>query len=248
MRNKEFWSPSKFVHRNGKLRVNNDLKEVSLSSRLAADLVAAHYQQHLSSFATGKLLDLGCGKVPFYGAYSNFVSEVTCVDWGQSLHDNQYVDHLCDLNQPLPFQDQEFNTVLCSDVLEHLTNPESTLKEVARLLKPNGALIINTPFMYWLHEQPYDYFRYTRYALQRMAKQANLEVAVLEDVGGALEIMADVFSKFAIKIPVVGKILAWTVQTCALFLSRTSVGKKLMKKTSSTMPMGYFCVFVKRSS
>ncbi|MEZ7206928.1 class I SAM-dependent methyltransferase [Pseudoalteromonas sp. DY56-GL79] len=246
MRNSESWTPSKFVYKNGELRANKDLQQVSLSSRLAVELVAMQYNRYLGDFVTGSLLDLGCGKVPFYQAYSSNVSQTTCVDWGESLHQSSYVDELCDLNQPLPFATETFDTVLSSDVLEHLLEPQMTIREVARVLTPNGTFIFNTPFMYWLHEQPHDYYRYTRFAIERMASEAGLEVVVLNEVGGALEVAADVLSKFFNKLPILGKPVCWLIQSAAIALARTRLGQKIMQRTQSVMPMGYFTVLRKK--
>jgi SAM-dependent methyltransferase len=108
------------------------------------------------------LLDLGCGKVPFYARYREYVSETVCVDWSNSLHGNGHVDAECDLTQELPFADASFDTILLSDVLEHIPAPERLWREMARLLKPGGELLSSVPFFYWLHEEPYDYYRYTK--------------------------------------------------------------------------------------
>src|SRR6267142_5681608 len=69
MKNIELWRPSKFIYRKNKLMGSRDPKEVGISSRLMADIVAAHYDQHLKQHVGGKLVDLGCGKVPLYAAY-----------------------------------------------------------------------------------------------------------------------------------------------------------------------------------
>ena len=78
MRNREDWRPSKYVYRRGRLMGSRDPKEVAVSSRLMADLVAAHYDRYLKEHARGRLLDLGCGKMPLLHAYAELVDEVTC--------------------------------------------------------------------------------------------------------------------------------------------------------------------------
>ncbi|MGE3825510.1 MAG: hypothetical protein AB7G44_14910, partial [Bacteroidia bacterium] len=98
MRNKEQWKPSKFVYRNGKLYASRDAAEVNVSSRLIADIIASFYEREIKNHVKGKLLDLGCGKVPLYLAYLDFTTEVACVDWPNSLHKNIYLDHEMDLN------------------------------------------------------------------------------------------------------------------------------------------------------
>jgi hypothetical protein len=92
MQNKEHWRPSKFIYKNGKLIGSRDPAEVGVSSRLIADIIASFYDQHLKRYARGRLLDLGCGKVPLFATYHDLVTEVICVDWGNSLHENCYLD------------------------------------------------------------------------------------------------------------------------------------------------------------
>ena len=94
MRNKEKWSPSKYIHKKGKLVASRDRKEVGIGSRLIADLVAELYDRNLKQHAKGKLLDLGCGNVPLYGAYRELVTDNICVDWGNTLHKSEYLDEV----------------------------------------------------------------------------------------------------------------------------------------------------------
>jgi len=88
MKNRNLWKPSKFVYLKKKLIASRDPKEVGISSRLGADIVAKEYHDQLPLFAKGKMLDLGCGKVPLFETYKNFVSDNICIDWANSSHKN----------------------------------------------------------------------------------------------------------------------------------------------------------------
>lgn len=167
MRNKESWKPSKFIYKKGRLTATKDPAELAIHSRLIADITAKNYEHLLSKYAHGKLLDLGCGKVPLYAAYRDHVEENICVDWENSLHQNEFLDFNCDLTQNLKFNDGEFDTIILSDVLEHIPEPQRLWDEMARILAPDGVIIMNVPFFYFLHELPHDYYRYTEYALRR---------------------------------------------------------------------------------
>jgi len=242
MKNIELWRPSKFIYRKNKLMGSRDPKEVGISSRLMADIVAAHYDQHLKQHVGGKLVDLGCGKVPLYAAYRDLSTSWVCVDWGKALQENIYLDYECDLGQPLPFASGEFNTVILSDVLEHLSKPESLWYEMARILTPGGKVIMNVPFYYCIHAAPFDFFRYTEYALQYFAQSAGFTVVLLKPMGGVPEILADLLAKMFNLIPWPGKYLAIITQrACSLFI-KTGLGKKISMKTSKTFPLGYFMV------
>ncbi len=75
MKNRENWKPSKFVFINQRLVGSRDPQELAIGSRLISDLTARYYDKSLPIHAKGKLLDLGCGKVPLYGVYKDFVTE-----------------------------------------------------------------------------------------------------------------------------------------------------------------------------
>jgi len=66
------------------------------------DLIAKVYDENVKRFVKGKLLDLGCGKVPLYIAYKNYITDNICVDWENTLHRNPHIDHYCDLTKALP--------------------------------------------------------------------------------------------------------------------------------------------------
>jgi SAM-dependent methyltransferase len=242
MKNTEQWRPSKFIQRKNKLIGSRDIKEVGVSSRLMADIVATHYDLHLKQHVNGRLVDLGCGKVPLFAAYKNYISECICVDWANTVEKNIHLDRECNLNDPLPFVDAEFNTIVLSDVLEHLSKPESLWKEMSRILAPGGKLIMNVPFYYCLHAAPFDFFRYTEYALAYFAQSTGFRVLLLKPMGGVPEILTDILAKNANFIPGVGKYLAMVIQKMCSLLLKTRFGKKISAKTSKTFPLGYFMI------
>ena len=242
MRNKEKWKSSKYIYEKGKFIASRDSTEVGTGSRLISSLIANLYEINLRKHATGQLLDLGCGKVPLYRMYRDYVTDNICVDWGNSLHKNEHLDYELDLAKKLPFVDSEFDTIILSDVLEHIPVPENLWKEIARILTPDGKIMMNVPFYYWLHEQPYDYYRYTEFALRRFVETSGLRLVQLDPVGGAPEVMADIFAKNIVRLPKLGRPLALLAQWFTLGLIRTQFGKKLSETTSRSFPLGYFMI------
>jgi SAM-dependent methyltransferase len=241
MKNAEHWRPTKFVVDGGRLVASRDAREVGVGSRLVADLIAALYDRLLPLHARGRLLDLGCGAVPLYAAYRDLVEEVVCVDW----RDSEHIDHALDLSSPLPFPDARFDTLILSDVLEHVPAPELLWAEMARVLAPRGRLLLNVPFYYWLHEQPHDYYRYTEFALQRFVRRCGLQVLLLERIGGAPEIVVDIVAKHAAQVRFIGAWLADAAQAAMLRARRTRVGASISERTSHGFPLGYFMVVEK---
>lgn len=242
MRNIELWKETKFINRRGHWRPNPDRRALTPGSRLIAALVAEKYEHYFPRYARGHFADLGCGKVPFWGMYRQFTTHVTCADWPFSLHQNLHIDVACDLTRPLPFRDAVFDTVLLSDVLEHIPEPKECLREIARTLRPGGVLLMNTPFFYWLHEMPHDYYRYTEFALRYLLEQAGYVVEVLEPVGGSPEVVADLAAKHLAKLPLVGSAVAGALASLALTLRRLRAWRSFSAKSARLLPLGYFVV------
>ena len=229
----------------GRLKGSRDIRDVGIASRLSADVIASAYDRSLPEFARGELLDLGCGNVPLYSTYRDLVSSVICVDWANTQHRNEFVDYECDLTSPLPFADSRFDTVILSDVLEHIPTPSLLLEEIERVLAPSGKLIMNVPFFYWLHEEPHDYYRFTSHALRRLAADAHLTILSLEPTGGTPEIVADLLAKHLAFLPFVGKSLAAVVQWATLRFVSTKTGARISHATAKRFPFGYFLVCAK---
>ncbi len=244
MKNKENWCESKYVLKNGSWRVSMDPNEVHISSRLLANQVVKFYRSQVPNVVKGDLLDLGCGKVPLYGIYKDFTNSITCVDWPNSFHANTYVDEFVDLNSRLPFSDDSFDTIILSDVLEHLSNPFSLWSEMGRLMRQGGQLILNVPFYYWLHEEPYDFYRYTRYALKSMAENAGFRVLHMESLGGVPEILSDIISKNIVYIPYVGQFCARVLQSFSIWVTNLEIGQSISNFTSDKFPIGYGLVAI----
>ena len=242
MRQRERWKPSKYVMRKGALRPNSDHRELAVSSRLIARLITDKYQPAIRKYARGLLLDLGCGKVPFHEAYREYVADSICADWPSSTHGSEHVDVFCDLSRSLPFACASFDTIISSDVIEHLPDPLLAFSEMSRLLKPGGILLLNTPFLYMLHEIPYDYYRFTRYAIQRLLDATGMEPVQLEEVGGAGAVVLDLLSKALTSLPLLGKPLSIATQAVGGALVGAPRTGAAQTPALARFPIGYFLV------
>ena len=74
--------------------------------------------------------------------------------------------------------------------------------------RPGGVIVGNAPFMYWVHEAPHDYHRYTEYALRAAVEEAGGELVELEAIGGSAEVFSDFIGKHLGAVPLVGHTLA----------------------------------------
>jgi SAM-dependent methyltransferase len=242
MKNRDHWTPSKYRLRAGRLRASHDRSQVAIGSWLITDAVAESYGESIPRYVAGKLIDLGCGKAPLFEAYRRYVTDVVWVDWAGSRHQNPDLDMEVDLNGPLPFATGEFDTIILSDVLEHIGTPERLFLEMARILAPGGRILMNVPFLIWVHESPHDYYRFTEFALRRFADASGLEVILLRPVGGSPEVFADLLAKHFQFVPVIGHFLAWSTQAVAKGFHATGIGKRVSDRSGQVFPLGYFMV------
>jgi SAM-dependent methyltransferase len=136
---------------------------------------------HLSK-GKAPLLDLGCGNKPYRKHYPQ--GEAVGADVSQSSLG--CVDVIIEPGSPLPFADATFQTILCTQVLEHVDDPHLLISEAARLLRPEGKMILTVPFIWELHERPHDFLRFSEYWLSKYLSEAGFELELLERQGGDL--------------------------------------------------------------
>jgi SAM-dependent methyltransferase len=231
------WYPTKFERVGESWRSSR--KAVPISSRLMADLVVAGYEKAIREHARGDLVDLGCGNAPLAGIYGPLVKSCLWVDWQNTLHTAFRLDVEANLNEPLPLESGSFDTVILTDVLEHLQRPELLLSEVFRILRPGGKAIIGVPFLYSLHEEPYDYYRYTRHKLLAFGEEFGFETVSLSEVGGPLDVIHDIGCKILVRIPVVVQLYYYGTRALRTVLS------SLNQKAARRFPMAYVAVFAR---
>lgn len=135
-------------------------------------------QSHASKF-DGKLLDFGCGTKPYRDLF--VVDEYMGVDIEVSgnHNGNKSVDIYYD-GKELPFEDGQFDNIFSSEVFEHVFNINEVLKELNRVCKSKGKLLVTVPFVWDEHEIPYDFGRYTSYGITHLLEQHGFDVLELE--------------------------------------------------------------------
>lgn len=134
----------------------------------------------------GKVLDCGCGSMPYKElVLSNLnVTDYIGLDIESGLnYDLVKADFLWD-GVVMPFENESFDVVLSTEVLEHVPDPYIYMAEVRRVLKPGGVFFFTVPFMMSLHEVPHDYYRYTPFALELIFKKAGFESIKIKPMGG----------------------------------------------------------------
>lgn len=134
-----------------------------------------------SNFAKGRLLDIGCGNKPYETMFAGKVTEHVGCDIVQSSE--RRADVVCPATQ-IPIEDESFDTVLCTQVIEHVADHRALLREAYRLLRRDGVLILSGPLYWPLHEEPYDFFRFTKYGLRNLLEATGFTIHSIESNGG----------------------------------------------------------------
>lgn len=208
---------------------------VAAGSLLAASLTGDFYSTAIPRVVRGFVADLGAGESPLRPFLEAHSERVVALDWPGSYHDVR-VDAFADLNRGVPLRDGSLHTVLLSDVLEHLRQPEALLEECRRVLCAGGVLLGNVPFMYWLHEQPHDFFRYTEYGLRAMLRDAGFGDPHIVVLGGGIDVLVDITAKLVSRtVPVVGSPAARLLQRAWMGLRRL----RCLRAGESHFPLSY---------
>jgi ubiquinone/menaquinone biosynthesis C-methylase UbiE len=152
----------------------NETAHTALNNAFAS-LAPAH--------VTGRLLDVGCGLKPYGAMFAPYVTEHVGVDHPDSPHSAAHVD-VSATAYDIPLPDATFDTVLLSEVLEHLEEPEAALRECFRLLKPGGKILLSAPMVWTLHEEPRDFYRFTPHGLRHLLHSAGFSVIEVVPLGG----------------------------------------------------------------
>lgn len=137
-----------------------------LAKKLVNDKVRAHL-----GVLRGTVVDLGCGTRPYEIDILGTADYYIGIDWGNTMH-GTHADVIANVARPLPIRDHAADCVVTFDVLEHVAEPGSMLGESWRILQPGGILMISVPFQWWVHEAPWDFYRYTRHGLEYLLRKA----------------------------------------------------------------------------
>ncbi len=165
---------------------------------------------------SGRLLDYGCGRMPYKNyilAYAG-VTEYIGLDIAAALDYGGPGPDIVWNGETLPFAESSFDVVLATEVLEHIVNPDRALREVNRVLKDNGLLFFTVPYVWPLHEVPFDYFRYTPFALEKILTQSGYSDIVLRPTGGWNAALAQMLGLWARRKPMAKarrRIFSWVL-------------------------------------
>lgn len=140
-------------------------------------------KQCASRYLKGNLIDIGCGTKPYKDLLAPYVTLHIGVDHLASMHEKSNIDQVGTAYQ-IPADNASFDSAICTAVLEHLEEPEQALRECYRVLKPGGVAIYSVPFIWHLHEEPRDFYRYSNHGLKYLFEKVGFQIIELKALSG----------------------------------------------------------------
>ena len=140
----------------------------------------------IHQFAHGKILDAGAGTLNLRSLLESHGTQYVSMDISTI---RAKVDIIGDIQNMPHVASNQFDTIFCSEVLEHVPEPWKAISEFHRVLKVGGIVIITVPHLSGLHEEPHDYYRYTPYALNFLLSKNGFEVKEERRIGGLLSFL-----------------------------------------------------------
>lgn len=188
-------------------------------------LIIRFLKECAEQYASGIMADIGCGAKPYQPIFAPFVSRHIGVDLAESPHNISKVDVIGSAYHT-NLEGSSCNVVLCTEVLEHLEEPQEALKELSRILMHQGVVILTVPFFWHVHEAPRDFYRYSEYGLRHLFEQADFEIVEIQPLTGFIVTFSQLSIYFLRRfqrgyvLRTIGRILNWGLQYLALALNR----------------------------
>ena len=205
------------------------INKLKFRARLILDLqintIYHHLHQHLPSFR-GKVLDIGCGQSPYKRLLDGEKTQYFGIDIEQAAenfdYDNSDITHFD--GQHIPFPDNSMDCLICTEVLEHSSNPQQLVDEMYRVLKNDGIGILTVPWSARYHYIPYDYYRYTPSSLANLFQ--NFSIKIVPRGTDITVIVSKIIVAYFRALTSFKNIFLWLIQLllCLIFMPILLVG------------------------
>ena len=153
--------------------------------------------RQLASRIDGRVVDIGCGSRPYESLFktSEYIGlELDTPDNRLTKKADVYYD-----GKTFPFEPNSFDGAVCNQVLEHVFEPDAFIREIARILKTDGKLLLTVPFVWDEHEQPRDFGRYSSFGLTALLGRNGFEVIELRKTMGDVRTIFQMFNAYLFK-------------------------------------------------
>jgi len=146
-----------------------------------------------SKYISGKVIDFGCGTQPYKQLFNAEEYVGVEIDIPGEYKDKGIVYYD---GKHIPFEDETFDSMISSEVFEHVVNIEEIVKELNRVLKTGGNALITVPFVYPRHCWPNDYRRYTYEGIKKLLTSNGFEILKCESNAGFIESIAELINNY----------------------------------------------------
>jgi SAM-dependent methyltransferase len=159
----------------------------------------------------GRVLDAGAGNLTAKPLLTRMSESYFSLDIEKR---NVDVDILDDIQTLSSIKDNSFETVYSSQVLEHIPRPWDAVKQIYRVLKKGGYAVVTVPHLSALHEEPYDFYRYTPHSLNYLFSREGFHVVKIKKMAGLLSFVFHPVSMFLVlscwPIPIIRWLMLYT--------------------------------------
>ena len=179
--------------------------------------------QHMN----GRLMDVGCGRKLYRDLFSSTEYIGLEVDTPENRV-NKQADYYYD-GKTFPFEDEDFDGIVCNQVLEHVFTPDQFLGELIRVLKPRGLLLLTVSFVWDEHEQPWDYARYSSFGLKSLLEKNGFELLEQHKTNSDVRVLFQLINAYLYKVlwtrrPIVNLFI------CAIIMAPFNISGLLLYK------------------
>jgi SAM-dependent methyltransferase len=166
------------------MKVNSSRQRLWLENKAFAESIPAH----------ALVLDAGAGAAPYKPLLGHTRYESADFEQVDKIYARS--TYVCDL-AAIPVEDDRFDAIFFNQVLEHVPEPKLVIWELYRVLKPGGRMIYSAPLFYEEHEQPYDFYRYTQFAVRYLFTRAGFRIDRLDWLEGYYSTVAHQMNRMA---------------------------------------------------
>ncbi|MFN7684626.1 MAG: class I SAM-dependent methyltransferase [Oligoflexia bacterium] len=152
--------------------------------------------QKIAPSLSGDILDFGCGSRPYESLFTN-ADRYVGIDVRTSGHDHS--DTTADMyfdGQIIPLADASFDAVVAFEVFEHVFDLATSLREIKRVLRPGGKLLVTVPFCWEEHEMPFDFARYSSVGLGHLLKNNGYQVIEAHKLGSDVTVLFQLWNNY----------------------------------------------------
>lgn len=134
----------------------------------------------LQKYAMGRILDVGAGTLAWKYIALRYCQSYESIDFKRTHPELSHIGSI----ESMPLPSDHYDSALSVQVLEHVPDTDTALREVYRVLKPGGIFVLSVPHYCYLHNEPYDFYRFTKYGIATVLKRAGFRVLNVSSAGG----------------------------------------------------------------